>query len=125
MEKIESSLVKFLGGNPVIAIIDALVDNIGSDYSKKEIQELAGVSKGALFKYWKEIESLKIVRQTRKYGKATLFTLNTDSQIVKDIIKWEMDMIELKMPTKSSKEEIKAIVKRSKYISSSPSPTLS
>ena len=124
MEKIGSNLVKFLGGSPVIEIIDALVDNIGSDYSKKEIQELAGISKGALFKYWKEIESLKIVRQTRKYGKTTLFTLNTDSQIVKDIIKWEMDMIELKMPIKSSREEIKIIAERSKSISQ-PRPTLS
>jgi transcription initiation factor IIE alpha subunit len=112
MEKIESNLIKFFGGSPVVAIIDALVDNIGSDYSKKEIQELAGISKGALFKHWKGLEPLGIIKPTRKYGKTILYTLNTDSQIVKDMIKWEMDMIELKMPNEISKEEMKVIAKK-------------
>jgi len=114
MEKTASNLVNFFGRSPAIAIIDALVDNLGSDYSKKEIQELAGISKGALFKYWKETELLGIVRPTRKYGKTTLYTLNTDSQIVKDILKWETDMIELKMPGRTSRAEIKILAKKSR-----------
>jgi len=107
--EVKSNLVKFFGGSPIIAMIDALVDNVGSDYSKKEIHELAGISKGALFKYWSELEAIGIVRPTRKYGKTTLYTLNTDNQIVKDILKWETDMIELKMPNKT---EMKIIAKK-------------
>lgn len=115
MEKTDSNLVKFFGRSPVIAIIDALVDNVGSDYSKKEIQELAGISKGALFKHWGGIESLQMVRPTRKYGKTTLYTLNSDSQIVKDILKWETDMIELKMGARAVKMEVKLPAKKSRH----------
>lgn len=96
----DSNFVRFFGKSPVILMIDALIDNIGSDYSKKEIQELAGLSKGALFKHWKTIESIGIVRVTRRYGKTKLYALNTDNPVVKDIMKWEIDMIQMKMPEK-------------------------
>ena len=32
----ESNLVKFFGDNPFIKIVDALIDNVGEDYTKKE-----------------------------------------------------------------------------------------
>lgn len=96
----DSNFVKFFGRSPFILVVDAFIDNIGSDYSKKEIQELAGISKGSLFKNWRQIEELGLVRVTRRYGKTKLYALNTDSLIVKDIMKWEMDMIDLKMPEK-------------------------
>ena len=99
----DSNFVKFFGNSPFILVVDAFIDNIGSDHSKKEIQELAGISKGSLFKNWKQIEELGLVKVTRRYGKTKLYTLNTDSLIVKDIMKWEMDMIDLKMPEKQKR----------------------
>ncbi len=94
----ETNLVKFFGDNPFIRILDALIDNIGEDYSKKELQELAGISKAAFFNHWHKIEELGLVRVTRVFGKTKLYTLNKKSNLVKDILKFETRMIEETMP---------------------------
>lgn len=97
----ESNLIRFFGDNPFTRIIDALIDNIGEDYNKKEIQELAGISKGAFFQHWPKLEELDLVKVTREIGKTKLFTLNKNSKLVKDLLKFEMRMIEETMPKKA------------------------
>ncbi|PIN98355.1 MAG: hypothetical protein COT90_04830 [Candidatus Diapherotrites archaeon CG10_big_fil_rev_8_21_14_0_10_31_34] len=94
----ETNLVKFFGDNPFVRILDSLIDNIGEDYSKKEIQELAGISKASLFSHWAKLEGLNLVKVTRVFGKTKLFTLNTKSQLIKDILKFEARMIEETIP---------------------------
>jgi DNA-binding transcriptional ArsR family regulator len=94
----ETNLVKFFGDNPFVRILDALIDNIGEDYSKKEIQELAGISKAAFFKHWPKLEELGLVRVTRSFGKTKLYTLNMKSRLLKDILKFETRMIEETSP---------------------------
>lgn len=94
----ETNLIRFFGDNPFIRILDALIDNIGEDYSKKEIQELAGISKAALFKHWPKLEELNLVKVTRSFGNTKLYTLNMKSQLVKDILKFETRMIEETSP---------------------------
>jgi len=89
-----SNLIKFFGNNPFNRILDALIDNIGEDYTKKEIQELAGISKGAFFQHWPKIEELGLVKITREIGKTKLFTLNKKNKLVKDVLKFEMRLIE-------------------------------
>ena len=97
----ESNLIKFFGGNPFNRVVDVLIDNIGEDYTKKEIQELAGISKGAFFAHWPKLEELNLVKVTREIGKTKLFTLNKNSKFVKDILKFEMRMIEETEPKKA------------------------
>ena len=94
----ESNLVKFFGGNPFVRMLDAFMDNIGEDYSKKEIQELAGISKGALFKHWGKLEELGLVRVTKAFGNTKLFTLNKQNPLVKDVLRFEARMIEETTP---------------------------
>lgn len=89
----ETNLVRFFGGTPFIRIVDALIDNMGEDYSKKEIQELAGISKAAFFKHWGKVEELGLVKVTRSFGKAKLYMLDTKSPLVKDMLKFEARMI--------------------------------
>ncbi len=97
----DSNLIRFFGDNPFTRILDSLIDNIGEEYSKKEIQELAGISKGAFFNHWPKLEELNLVRITREIGKTKLFTLNKSSKLVKDILKFEMRMIEETAPKKA------------------------
>lgn len=91
MEK--SLLIKFLGENPVFRIIDFLIENKGLDLSKKEIIEGAGVSRAALFKYWKQLEEQEIVMVTRKFGKTKLYTLSSGNAIVKKLLELESVLI--------------------------------
>lgn len=94
----ESNLVKFFGNSPFIKIVDALIDNIGSELSKKQIQELAGISKASLFQNWEKVECSGITKQTRAFGKTKLYTLNTESQTVKNLLRMEVSLIEQTMP---------------------------
>ena len=91
MEK--SLLIKFLGENPVFRIVDFLIENKGLDLTKKEIIEGAGISRAALFKYWKQIEEQGIVLVTRKFGKTKLYTLNSTNIIVKKLLELESALI--------------------------------
>lgn len=91
MEK--SLLVKFLGENPIFKIIDFLIENKGTDVTKKEIIEGADISRAALFKYWKQIESQGIVSVTRQFGKTKLYTLNSKNLIVKKLLELESVLI--------------------------------
>lgn len=110
MAEEESNLIKFFGDNPFIRMLDAFIDNPRSDYSKKEIQELAGISKGALFKHWSKLEKMNLIKKTRSFGNTTLYTLNTDNDTVKILLKLEMHLIEETAPKEG--EKIKAVVGR-------------
>ncbi len=96
-----SNLLWLFGKSPCTRILDVLIDNIGEDYSKKELQELAGISKGAFFAHWPKLEELNLVKVTRVIGKTKLFTLNKNSKLVKDVLKFEMRMIEETAPKKA------------------------
>lgn len=94
----ETNLIKFFGDSPFVRMLDTFIDNIGEEYSKKEVQELAGISKGALFKHWEKLEELDLVRVTKAFGNTKLFTLNKQNPLVKDVLRFEARMIEETTP---------------------------
>ena len=96
----KSNLIKFFGDNPFTRTLDVMIDNIGENYSKKELQELAGISKAAFFLHWPKLEELGLVKVTKEIGRTKLYTLNRNSALVKDILKFEMRMIEETAPKK-------------------------
>jgi predicted transcriptional regulator len=88
-----SLLIKFLGENPSFKIVDFLTENKGTDMSKKQIIEGAGISRASLFNNWAQLEEQGIVRVTRKFGKTKLYTLNSKSPIVKKLLELESVLI--------------------------------
>ena len=97
----KSTLALFFGGKLFISILDVLIDNIWESYSKKELQNISGLSKGAFFIHWPKLEELGLVKVTKTLGRTNLYTLNKNSQLVKDILKFEMRMIEETEPKKA------------------------
>ncbi len=91
MEK--SLLIKFLGENPIFKIIDFLIENKGIDVTKKEIIDGAGISRAALFKYWKQLEEQEIVLVTRQFGNTKLYTLNSQNPILRKLLELESVLI--------------------------------
>ncbi len=89
----KSLLIRFLGENPVFKIIDFLIENKGTDMSKKQIIEGAGISRASLFNYWEQLEEQEIVLVTRKFGKTKLYTLNSKNPIVKKLLELESILI--------------------------------
>ena len=93
MEKQKSLLIKFLGENPIFRIIDFLIDNKGTDLTKKEIIEGSGISRASLFNCWKQLEEQEIVLVTRQFGKTKLYTLNSKNPIVRKLLELESVLI--------------------------------
>jgi len=77
-----SLLIQYMGDTPKLRIIDFFLDNIGSDYSKKEIIEYIGISKTTFYKIWDELMQFEILIPTRRFGKAQLYTLNKNSTVI-------------------------------------------
>ena len=97
----DSLLIQKLGNSPHMKILDFLMDNMGLDYSKKEIAKGSGISIMTLNRIWPGIESL--LAKTRKYGKAQLYTLNRDDLTVKKLLELEKILVR-----ENEKIEIKA-----------------
>lgn len=93
----KSLLVQFMGDTPLSRIVDFFVENKGLDFSKSQIAEGAGISRTALFKYWGIIENFGLVKVTRAFGKAKLYTLNTENPLVQEILSLELKLIERAM----------------------------
>ncbi len=86
-------LVGFLGGNPMVKVIDFLVENKGLDYSKGEIAKGAGISRTTLFKIWDKLIEMRLVKETRRFAKARLYVLDEENPIVKRFLLLEMGLI--------------------------------
>jgi len=93
-----SLLLQVLGNGPKLRIIDFLIDNRPFDYSKKEMIEGSAVGKVTFFKVWKDIVKFRLVKKTRRYGKAQLFKLNEENDIVQKLLRLEYSLIKQTMP---------------------------
>ncbi len=88
--KDESVLVEYVGDTPKLRVVDFLIGNMLFDYSKKEIIEGSGISKTTFFKIWKDFNKFGIIKPTRKYGKAQLYTINKEHVFVKQLLALEL-----------------------------------
>ncbi|GBE54594.1 MAG TPA: hypothetical protein ENH28_05735 [Euryarchaeota archaeon] len=103
----ESLLLKVFGKSPQMRIVDFFIDNRLFDFSKKEIIEEVGMSKTTFYKVWGELENFKIAKVNRKFGKTKLYTLNTESEIVKNLLQIERQLI---IELADNKPESRAVV---------------
>ena len=86
-------LLSLTGELPIFKVIDFLLESKGVDFSKSEIAKGAGISRASLFNYWAEIEKHGIVKVTRQFGKAKLYTLNSRNPVAQRIIELEKTLI--------------------------------
>ena len=83
-------LLNFLGTSPTMRIVDFFLDNPLSDCSKNEIARSLAMTRVTFFKYWKELEKSGALTISRKIGRATLYELDRDNEVVKQFIKLDM-----------------------------------
>jgi hypothetical protein len=86
----ETLLLRYLGASPILRIVDFFLDNTLSDYSKNEIAKNLAMSRVTFFKYWKELEKSGALTVSRKIGRATLYELDRENEVVKQLIKLDM-----------------------------------
>jgi hypothetical protein len=88
-----SLFLQFFGDKPKFRIMDFMLENRLSDFTKTEIAKGAGLSWAALYSYWDELERKRIVKITRTVGRAKLYQLNEDSPLVKLLMNIEATII--------------------------------
>jgi ACT domain-containing protein len=94
----DSVLTEYLGDTPLIKMIDFLLENRLFDYSKKQIIEETGLAKATFYKYWDRLVEIGIVKTTRSFGKTKLYKINEQNQVVVEIKKLELALIESTAP---------------------------
>ncbi|AIF83674.1 hypothetical protein NTE_01611 [Candidatus Nitrososphaera evergladensis SR1] len=100
MEK--SLLIQYLGDTPKLRIIDFFLEN-RSDYSKKEIIENTGISKTTFYKVWDDLVQFGIVKETRKYGMAQLYTLDESNPVIKKFMALDAELAKQAMKKATNK----------------------
>jgi len=86
----ETLLLQYLGSSPTLRIVDFFLDNPLSDYSKNEVVKNMEMGRATFFKYWKELEKSGALKQTRQIGRATMYQLDRENEVVKHLIKLDM-----------------------------------
>ncbi len=79
----ESLLLKAFGNSPKLRIIDIFLTNPLFDFSKNELVRELGMSKQTLYKCFKDLEELGMVKVSRRIGRASLYKINLDNPMVK------------------------------------------
>lgn len=109
----ETLLLKYLGTSPILRIIDFFLDNPLSDYSKNEIVKNLKMGRVTFFKYWRELEKSGAVKISRQIGRATMYQLDRENEIVKQLIKLDMALARKSME-KAIEEYQKPVVVKSR-----------
>ncbi len=109
----QSLLLKYLGINPKLRIIDFFLDNPLSDYSKNEIVKNLEMGRVTFFKYWRELEKSGAVKVTRQVGRATMYHLDRQNEVVKQLIRLDMALARKSME-KAVEEYKKPVAVRSR-----------
>ncbi len=91
-----SLLVRYLGSSPALKIIDFFLDNAIFDYSKEEVLEHVAISRSTLFNIWQFLADAAILAPTRKIGKAVLYRLNKESEVVKRLVDLDLALSRFK-----------------------------
>lgn len=88
-------------------MLDFLIDHRGYDYSKTEIAEHAGIGWTTINRHWRTLEGWNLVTPTRKIGRATLYKLNEENQIVAQLLKFD-EVASVYMSERIAKQELRA-----------------
>jgi AraC-like DNA-binding protein len=79
----DSLLIKALGYSPKLRIIDIFMTNPYFDFSREELVKELGMSKQTLYKNFKDLEELGIVKISRKIGRATMYRINREHPLIR------------------------------------------
>ena len=103
----KSILLEIIGDSIENRIIDFLIEGVGIDYTKKDIADGCNISRPTFYKIFPKLLKMKIIKPTRMIGRVQLYTLNTENEKVKALLKLEEFLLK-----KSFEDvEIKAKVK--------------
>ena len=84
--------VDIFGENPQVKVLDFLIDNRDFDYSLTDIAKGSRVARPTLYKIWKDLIEMGLVKETRRVGNAKMYKLNTESELVKKLTAFDFEL---------------------------------
>jgi biotin operon repressor len=81
----DSLLLKVFGYSPKLRIIDIFLTSPYFDFDKEELARELGMSKQTVYKNFKDLEELGVVKISRKIGRATLYRLDRNYPLIKTL----------------------------------------
>jgi len=81
-----SIFINMVGDYPMTRILNFLLIFRDFDYSMSDIARESGVSWSTLNLLWPNLTKMKIIKMTRKVGRAKMYKLNAENILVKDLI---------------------------------------
>lgn len=76
----------------MVRVLDFLLDDPFSEYTQIEISEGSNVSRPTVSKVISRLKQLKVLSESRKFGKTVLYTVNRTSPIVSSLIKFDVEL---------------------------------
>ena len=105
----ESAFVKFFRNNPIIKVLDFLLDEGRTwDYSATEIAKYSGVSRQIVDAIIPELEKTGVIKATRRIGRAQLYKLNEECELTQNLIKIDSTISKLAIDNRLEKEKVLA-----------------
>ncbi len=101
----ESIFLEYVGDSPRMRVLQYLIEGREFDYTLTDMLN-AEVSWGTLNQLIPKLLKLGIVSKTRKIGRATLYKINRQNEIVKQFIALYDKLILLELKTRSEKARI-------------------
>jgi len=79
----DSLLLRVFGHSPKLRIIDIFLTNPYFDFDKEELARELGMSKQTIYKNLADLEQLRIIKITRKIGRATMYRIDRTHPMIK------------------------------------------
>lgn len=104
----KSLFIEFMGGSPMIRVLDYLLTERELDFSITDMADNAGIGRATLYRIWDDLIKNKIIVHTRDIGRARLFKLNITNPKIKKLIEMH-DMLTLEELKKNARKEIEVM----------------
>ncbi len=88
-EDVNSILIDMFGKSPEVRLLDFFLDHPLNDFMQSELAERTGMNKRTIKRVLGQMLELKSIVITRTIGKAVLYRINHESDVVKEIRKLE------------------------------------
>lgn len=86
MKREPSVFLDVVGGSPTMRIMQFMIEGRQFDYMLTDLARDAEVSWGTLNKIFPKLVKYGVVKKVRKIGRATLYTINKENSIAKNMI---------------------------------------
>ena len=93
MMQMELPFEGIFGSTPELKTLQFLIAHSHFDYTKKELAEHVGISRQTVYKVLEVFLKWEIIKETRKIGNVTLYTLNKKNKLVESFKKFDNEII--------------------------------